>query len=351
MINENYTSEEKDNLVYLHLEIDNKRCTPRETNILKQYANVKYGDTISRYIIIPKDMPLMTLHFVIQRIFGWIDRYSHSFRLPDDIFYDITKDDTYRWAQLVGSLFPYLWLYNMGSENSFYKDNKKTNPEGRFEDDYTGPYITSYSLYGACNRMRSAVKQKLDDLKAKKGLDDSINIDKLSSYSSGDVENDEFLKYNANSLLLSIKVSSILATQDVNIKENQEMVKHYEDEAYFYDEDILPITHKLIYSYGPENKWIVNISRLNNFDSLVKDGLVDKEHVIEAEKAVLEKYKPFCVLKDGANVLDDVDNIPGFCNFLLDIFKNENLEKKKEALRFGRRRDWYFEEMDDPIIL
>lgn len=137
------------------------------------------------------------------------------------------------------------------------------------------------------------------------------------------MENDEFLKYNANSLLLSIKVSSILAAHGVEIEANQEMIKHYEFKEYFNDYDILPIIHKLIYSYGPENKWIINIRRLNNFDSLVKDG---------------------------ENGLEDVANLSGFCKFLTIIYEGKYSKERNTMLKYARRIDWHIDEISILIV-
>lgn len=348
MTNKYYASGEKDNLVYLHLEIDNSRCTPKEAKILKKYANVKYGDTISRDIIIPGDMPLGALHYVIQRVFGYINRYISSFKLPDDVFNNITQDDTYKWATLVGQYFSYPWFdYQLGYFNHKYCDNKMNYPEFRFKDEYIGPYYDTNLFSNAFRCTQTSIQEYIESLEVIKGLDDTFNIDKLSNFSSGNAKKDEYLKQNANNLKLSIKVSSILATHEDEIQTNQEIVKHNE----YLNQEILQITHKLIYTYGAESKWIVNISRLENFDSFINDFIVDMNEVFKAENTVREEYKPCCVLKDGANVLDDVDNIPGFCEFLYDIFENRNIVKKKEALRFGRRRDWHAEEIDDPIIL
>ena len=342
----------EDNLVYLYLEIDNRRCTEKETKILKQYAGVKYGETISRYIVMPQDMHLEALHYAIQRLFGWIDRYRYAFKLPDDVFYSITKDNVCKWASLTGDLFSYIWSDNeAGYFNPLFQDNKEVDIEEFFAQQYTGPYIAGYRFSKMHSVIKTAVQMELEKLSDNNDSVAAFNIENLSTFTSGDVKKDDFLKENANTLLPCMYVSSVLAAKGEKVGTDQEIPKHGRYYRNIEDTEVLPLTHKLIYTYGGESKWVVNIVRLKNFSSLIEDGLVCMSRVNDAENAVKEKHRPFCVFKDGANVLDDVDDLPGYCEFLHDIFEGCNIEKMKKALKFGRRRDWHIEEMNEPIIL
>ena len=84
---------------YLHVETNaNSSCSERNIETLKKYANVKYGTTISRDIIIPGDMTLLALHYTIQKLFGWEDIYQYILQLPQSVFNELTHDNTYFWA-------------------------------------------------------------------------------------------------------------------------------------------------------------------------------------------------------------------------------------------------------------
>jgi len=355
MTNKYLKIKKKVNPVYLYIEIDNEKCSSKEIKILKKYAGVKLGETIARIVVVPDDMPLGALHYTIQRLFGWINRYKSSFELPDDIFYDLTENNTSKWSNLVGLLFCYPWFEKKSDyANVNYKDNKKTFPEERFREEYTGPYYDN-SFFNSYRSMQKFIQDYFSNLEVIRGLHETFNIDKLTSFSTGKPEQDEHFRLSAKSLLPSITVSSLMTQKGSDLCMNKEIMKVYAKEKLTVNNEylghkVLPFTNKLIYIYGAESKWKVNILRLENVDDLIKGKVIDETCVEEAKKVVIKKHKPYCIFKNGANVLDDVDNLPGFCEFLLNVFENDDIEKKKKTLRFGRRRDWHAEEIHDPIL-
>ena len=68
-------------LIRIHAEITNYDI-PEDTEILKKYCGVKYGDTISRDILLPAKMPLASLAFVLMRAFGFT--YNHYYKFEGD---------------------------------------------------------------------------------------------------------------------------------------------------------------------------------------------------------------------------------------------------------------------------
>ena len=68
-------------LIRIHAEITNYDL-PEDTEILKKYCGVKYGDTISRDILLPAKMPLASLAFVLMRAFGFT--YNHCYEFESD---------------------------------------------------------------------------------------------------------------------------------------------------------------------------------------------------------------------------------------------------------------------------
>ena len=60
-----------------------------ETRVLKSYGNVQYGETITRDILIPGDMPLYAIHYMILAAFGFQNSHLHRFELPHRQFLNV----------------------------------------------------------------------------------------------------------------------------------------------------------------------------------------------------------------------------------------------------------------------
>ena len=54
--------------VHLHLELKDDYLNDAEKAILHRYGESSTGDSISRDILIPSDMPLHNLHYAIQKL-------------------------------------------------------------------------------------------------------------------------------------------------------------------------------------------------------------------------------------------------------------------------------------------
>ena len=66
-------------------------------------ANAKEG--ISRTVLVPGDMHLHALHYLIQRLFGWQNSHLHRFSLTEDDFQRVTAGRIGGWLDLCGTLF------------------------------------------------------------------------------------------------------------------------------------------------------------------------------------------------------------------------------------------------------
>ena len=55
-----------------------------DRSILEKYGKSREG--ITREILVPADMTLHALHYVIQRAFGWQNSHLHHFELPENVF-------------------------------------------------------------------------------------------------------------------------------------------------------------------------------------------------------------------------------------------------------------------------
>lgn len=74
------------------MELFDKYPSENAMQSIKKYGKVHFGDSISRDILVPGDIPLYALHFVIQRAFGWQNSHLHDFILSDEAFRSVTDD-------------------------------------------------------------------------------------------------------------------------------------------------------------------------------------------------------------------------------------------------------------------
>lgn len=101
------TSDRKDkvNPIRLHLELKDEYMSDYQKRMLRRYGESSTGDSITRDILIPSDMPLHNLHYTIQKLFGWQNSHLREFKLEDDIYHQLTNRTVRGWSDLVGVLF------------------------------------------------------------------------------------------------------------------------------------------------------------------------------------------------------------------------------------------------------
>ena len=328
----------KEDLVYLYLEIDNERFFTRETNILKQYVNAKYGYTILLGKIMLRNMNLIALHYMLQRLFGWFNKYLFSIRLPDKAIDFFTEDDTYK-----------LFISFLNPLTGDFEDKlcilcKNPYPNIADEEDFIriGDWLSNKCTMGG------------------KYQYDMIMVD----YMSNDIipnnrEEDEKTCKNLNRLLEKLKVSLVLAHEGYDFRNNffylfYRLLVEYvrlkkRDSNNEMQPNIIPIAYELIYEYDFNQKWRVNITMPKDRSELVKNNSAPYEKIEEAKGKVRESYRPYCIYKDGVNVMDYILNLPGFCCFLSMIFEDDEFEKRRNA-KFSRRSDGYVDEIGDSAV-
>ena len=112
---------------------------------LQKYAHVK-GRTISRDVVVPADIPLYALHFVIQRIFGWQHSHLHRFILPNSQVKEFCENRTEQYIKMIGIVFQSPVM----DENAAYWTDDYDG--GSFKNwlrrKYTGPYLSQCSEEG-----------------------------------------------------------------------------------------------------------------------------------------------------------------------------------------------------------
>ncbi len=107
--------------------------------ILQKYGNVKRGITISRDIIVPKEMPLRSLHYVLQRVFGFQDSHEHMFQIFISTIQKLTGDKMENLLNLRGVI-----IHQETEEEDFFTLDIPMFTGGNFNKwmkmQYTAPY-------------------------------------------------------------------------------------------------------------------------------------------------------------------------------------------------------------------
>ena len=386
----------------LHLELwepgypDAAAPDAETADILKRYGEVEHGDTISRDILVPSDLPLYALHYVIQKAFGWQNSHLHQFSLPRDRARVLCHDNASMWSTLVGLVFR---SPLMGEEDEFWMDDYTG---GSFKNwlrkKYTGPYLSL--CYGEgllpCQEdmMRLDMKQEFyvcyerakyaRNGRGKEYLSQVIPVEERSgkgrcapkdAYRTERMRLEQLpveclarlFERDPLSLLERIPIDSVLAPSENGLgdedkaeycitgEEMYEAVGSYVRNIIRSQEDAPeaqvcppPFTDILYYSYDFGDDWTVAITASRNCEDLM-DRLT-QDQLDKAQIKCRELYRPVLLDRDGVPVMDDVGGLHGFTEFLqtihphldrMDSFeKAEAKETRKEYLEWAKGQGW-----------
>lgn len=363
-----------------------RRKEAEETRrVLETYGEVKYGDTISRDIIVPGDIPLWALNYVIQKCFGWQNSHLHQFELPEEQFQKVTNGNSEHFVDLVGVAFRSPW---MEEAEEFWNDDYE---DGSFKTwlrkKYTGPYDSMCHGEGIwrCKQDMKEMKKRfafveVEHCYRKDGYDYYEHLRPINEkeykkkQAEGPVKTHEDDKYGMratvikevyrfdeipmdamkwlserplNRLLERLSVKEVLALHDRGIDdvlfEGNKVPENFEE---FMDEDLQydieryqvmdspnlqpyigSLTETLYFNYDFGDNWYVKITGSFGAADLVESKRVTQEELEEAVLQVCTKYKPVCIAQDGLPVLDDVGGMSGFIQFLKGI--NQKGRKKE----------------------
>jgi len=348
--------------VHLHLELRNEWCDEEEKRVLTKYADATNNGTLTRDILIPSDMPLHNLHYVIQRLYGWQNSHLRCFRLEEKDYERLTVGKVKEWVALVGVLFQGLqddgagafWddMYSGGSFKVWLK--KK----------YTGPYS-----YGGYTENYKAAKESVQQLvkhfpevdvkesfhdyyertKGKEGAErEPIRILKkapILNLTLEELNNSILIEGGMDHLLERLEVISVLGVHEDKLAKASELGKRLVNPAYesnngtpsgMEQPEVLPVTRKLLYNYDYGDNWIVEITRS---DSLQNIDISDEE-LNQAKQLVLDKHKPVCISKKGGYVVDDVGGMQGYADFLKTIYESAEKEERKQYREWAESLGW-----------
>lgn len=381
---ENEHMRERDIKIYrLHLELDTDGA---DMEALRKHGRVKNG--ISRDILVSSDMTLHSLHYVIQRAFGWQNSHLHHFELPSVMFSSLTKGNFKRWADYCGIYFRFP---SEDMEDLYWDDDYNGSVSIRtwLRKKYTGPYL----YHGISEHFMEARSAVLDFIRDNEELSVAPPFEQWMKMTEeerktpivkriDEITCDEidmlFGSCGTRELLERLKLSEIFAEEDVKavpesiinkaeasyndnhsrfIKLHNAMING-DDYAYWQEMNKIngktqPITKTLCYQYDYGDGWEVKINVTDvfycdttwdhsnqsgwmttpvtdedNYDDLTplyQNGeMIEDEVLAEQIRAVVMGYRPLCVVADGLPVLDDVGGIGGYAELLKALHGTKN---------------------------
>ncbi len=364
-------------------------------DILRKYGCVKYGNRISRDILIPGETKLFSLHYIIQALFGWQNSHLHRFYLPEKKMKKLCDDKLFRFVDLVGIIFRSPW---MDEEEEFWADDYETGSyKNWLRKKYTGSPVSlchgeSYfmcrkdvksnfnrSIDWMINYYRSIVENVESDenrflrqdllkhysdvigLFDKKGREVAIKaLDTSDIRYLGDTHNGDLLERLSIQEVLCFGDRRILG--DGADAENEGYNKLSDGDVLcdtfekFMDEEMIedikyvksgedypdnqPMTNTftdtLYYEYDFGDGWNVKIQGSCGCEDLIESGRISQEELDEAILQVHKSYRPVVIAQDGLSVLDDAGGLNGFCEFLKGTFAEEPYDGPYE---YGNRKE------------
>lgn len=376
----------------LHLELKMPDIKPEEMNILRWHANVKKG--ISRDIIIPVDMTLHSLHYAIQRMFGWQNSHLHHFSFTEEVFNDLTQNSLKRWCSLCGIYFRFpdeelddlYWDEDYDQSISF-KNWLKWKYSPIFKDGQRIGYIYGgLGDYYYENQMKvKSLKEQIPVFEVRPSFEEFVNnkgksnkkkkVVGIENATLFDFRNSIDLGFGLDHLLerltvfdylhlpdgndyfredLNEKIDFLEDSIDLSIRMWQLALRHIEEDdaeqfallAQLSTTRMLGQSDRLIYSYDYGDGWEVEITCT---DVYYKDYKSTKDG--ESVEMVLKVGPPICVETDGLSVLDDVGGVYGFIDFLRIIHQKTDIEKAEEYRAWAKSLGWTGRKQNSKTIL
>ena len=350
---------EKCKPIRIHLKLQGECLSEDEQRILKKYGRSSTGVSIERDILIPYDMTLHGLHYAILRSYGWQNGHLHSFRLPDDVYKKLTNNTVRGWGNLVGVLFQTEYPYNVWDARYGDDDYERGSIKTWLQKKYTGPYqyLGWYEQYNVAVSQFNDFVDRLSNMaiyepfcfdnEGKTREETIIKHAPIIDLTLDEMNNSIFLEGSADDLLERLTISSLLAHKGMKTSEagelGQKTVKRwYKDYGEMEEPEVKPVTDKLFYHYDYGDGWVIEITRVENFNDLINNGTLAEEELAKAQATVIEKYKPVCIHQDGMRLVDDVGGFHGFINMLRILNESDKSEERNDPDTEENIRAWAY---------
>ena len=380
----------------LELSLDMDYVNDKEFEVLRKYGKVEKW--ITREVLVPADITLHALNYVILRAFGWQNSHLHHFRLPQTVFQKVTggknkpdrhgyvkNDGLYKdWMKLCGIYFRFP---SEDFEDLYWDDDYEEGESIRswFRRKYTGPYhyygagehyivanADARDLYEDNPMIREPITfdewQKFQKNGGKKPVERIKPIDQATIFDIG-----YEMQGRMDELIERIPLKELMMPEGVKkVKNLTKRLKELEKEQEKTDVNlpVIPLTSELIHAYDYGDGWEVKIrlkdcyytmSRYDIADEMRKGSMVtaimDSKRAIADDSAydmnnqpvgkalalkiatVFYKRRPQCIALDGMNLMDDVGGIHGYIEFLRTIH-GDDPDEKEESKEWARFMGW-----------
>lgn len=356
----------------LKLSLDMNWMDEEDMETLRKWG--KMDKAITREVLVPADITLHALSYVIMRSFGWQNSHLHQFRLPNDVFQMLTdgkatemengyvKHDGLflNWIKLCGIYFRFpcddfedLYWDDDYCEGQSFKSWLKRK--------YTGPYSYGgqWEHYSFANfTAKSIIEQNpmiqeqlpFDEwMKLKNaGKDPSklpVKMKPVAEATIADIE--PGFEARMDELLERLPLIELLVPQAIKVADNILDQIHFLQKYQEKTEDelpVIPVAHELIYAYDFGDGWEVKITLTDCYytqDDAAFDQDNDKQKQDLADQicSVEMKHKPICIALDGMPMMDDVGGIGGYINFLNTIH-GDDPEERENLRNWARYMGW-----------
>lgn len=344
-----------------------------EREELLRYAKAENG--IFREVLIPGDMNLHALHYMIQSLFGWQNSHLHHFSISQDTFAQMTEGRFDKWTELCGKLFRFStdnmedlywdddyepgisvksWLkskYKAPYVQKAYADSLEGNLEGIADFKKRFPDIPMDIMLEALNS-RVVFEEDYNTLLEGLTLHELLPVFKVLYYlyDYGDdwcVHIAMIDKYDrkTNADLQPSVAGGWFVPDIMNEKDGLSKYRYFIDDG---EDNIQKELEKQVAEKGVPKKEYATTAAGEVYDiSGLFDAIDNRQHFeceveeeLRAQLAVVDvKRMPICTKADGLNVMDDVGGISGLLDFYR-IINGEDPDEKAKMREWARGLGW-----------
>ena len=367
----------------LHMRLAEDDVVAEQMNVLKKYGKVE--NEISRDVIVPAEMPINSLHYVIQQAFGWSDSHLHHFLYPDEVFSKLTNENFIKWSKLCGVYF----RFSLEEDDELFWDGDDpddySSTKAWFRSKYTAPYdycVAAEDHVALQKTVREFIKQN-PVISAPPSFEEFMSGRKdrhdvfLAAATVDDIGRTQMGELNALLERLAIgeliakapkseyenEISTLLAEVERNFEAKSELFMCANDlvdqlecakelctsirgiskstEHMLFDgidmctdellcqisksstPHVFPLCDRLIYEYDFGDGWRVEITCVEEYS--IDDEL--DEQTKASVDYIMSKHRPVCVAADGLGVTDDMGGVFGYIEMLQQLHNNGSAEK------------------------
>ena len=280
-------SDQKYSVLKLCLSLNLEETDVKDRVVLNRYGKVKQG--IIREILVPADITLHALHYVIQRAFGWQNSHLHQYLLPEEVFQKMTggknRPDEYGRTLYDGKLTDWIDLCGVyfrfpcdDYEDIYWDDDYKQGVSIKtwFRKKYTAPYSYGgkWEHYAFANATAKSLITENPVIRVTPSFDEWMEMKKNGIYVSK--QKDKMIpvtdatieqvglgfESRMDELLERLKVTEVLAAKDEKVPDDiRAAVQFVAKRLAKVNEEIevTPITKSLKYNYNYGDGWEVDI--------------------------------------------------------------------------------------------